>query len=89
LALYKPFQKMNTFKTINIEYLRVSRTIETVLVTRDNSDKVFFIYNYEGNSYRVFENHLSLIHFFQDKNESDFHFSSDNELDLFLSEVQI
>lgn len=80
---------MNTFKTINTDYLRASRTIETVLVTRDNSDKVFFIYNYEGNSYRVFENHLSLIHFLQDKSESDFHFSSEEELDLFLSEVKI
>lgn len=80
---------MNTFKTINTDYLRASRTIETVIVTRDNSDKVFFIYNYEGNSYRVFENHLSLIHFLQDKSESDFHFSSEEELDLFLSEVKI
>lgn len=89
LALYKSFQKMNTFKTINIEYLRASRTIETVLVAGNNLDKIYFIYNYEGNSYRVFENHLSLIHFFQDKSESDFHFSSEEELDLFLSEVKI
>ncbi|HTN68956.1 MAG TPA: hypothetical protein VLZ33_05790 [Dysgonamonadaceae bacterium] len=89
LALYKSFQKMNTFKTINTEYLRASRTIETVLVTRNDCDKLFFIYNYEGNSYRVFENHLSLIHFFQDKSESDFCFSSEEELDLFLSEVKI
>lgn len=80
---------MNTFKTINTEYLRPSRTIETVLIRRNNSGKVLFIYNYEGNSYRVFENHLSLIKFFQDKTESDFHFNSDNELDLFLSEVKI
>ncbi|HTO34860.1 MAG TPA: hypothetical protein VLZ72_01360 [Flavobacterium sp.] len=80
---------MNTFKTINTDYLRASRTIETVLVTRNDCDKLFFIYNYEGNSYRVFENHLSLIHFLQDKSESDFHFSSEEELDLFLSEVKI
>ncbi len=79
---------MNSIKTINTEYLRPSRTIDTVLVTRKDSNKVFFIYNYEGNSYRVFENHLNLIHFFQDKIESDFHFHSDNDLDLFLSGVK-
>ena len=80
---------MNTFKTINTDYLRASRTIESVLVIGNDCDKLFFIYNYEGNSYRVFENHLSLIHFFQDKSESNFHFSSEEELDLFLSEVRI
>lgn len=80
---------MNTLKTINTEYLRPSRTIETVLVTRNNSSKVFFIYNYEGNSYRVFDSHMSLINFFQDKFESDLHFSSDNSLTQFLSKVKI
>ena len=80
---------MNTFKTINTEYIRASRTLETILVTNGHSEKVFFIYNYEGNSYRVFENHLSLIGLFREKRESDFHFISDNELDLFLSQVKI
>ena len=80
---------MNTFKTINTEYLRPSRSIETILVTINNANKLFFVYNYEGNSYRVFENSLGLIGFFQEKNESDFHFSSDDELDQFLSKVKI
>jgi hypothetical protein len=80
---------MNTFITINTEYIRASRTIETVLVSKEKLIKTFFIYNYEGNSFRVFENHLSLIHFFQNKAESDFHFSSDIELDYFLETVEI
>lgn len=80
---------MNIFTTISTEYLRPSRTIETVLVSMGNFSKVFFVYNYEGNSFRLFESHLGLIHFFQGKNESDFHFSTENELDLFLSSVKI
>lgn len=58
---------MNYFSTINIEYLRPSRTIETALVSMGNLSKVFYVYNYEGNSFRLFENHLGLIQIFQDK----------------------
>ncbi|MFG6687224.1 hypothetical protein ACGK9U_11610 [Mariniflexile sp. HNIBRBA6329] len=80
---------MNNFQTINTDYLRASRTIETILVTKENSSKVFFIYNYEGSSFRVFETQLSLIHFFQNKTESNFHFNSEIELDHFLSKVKL
>ncbi len=79
---------MNTFQTISTEYIRASRTIEIVLVTNKSLEKVFFVYNYEGNSFRVFENHLNLLHFFQNNSESDFHFSSEIELDTFFSKVK-
>lgn len=80
---------MNTFSTIHTEYLRSSRTIEVILVSKKNSIKVFFVYNYEGTSFRLFERHLDLIHFFEDKSEGDFHFSTEKELDFFLSSVNI
>lgn len=80
---------MNTFQTINTEYLRASRTIEIVLVSKENLSKVFFIYNYEGNSYRLFVNHTNLINFFQNKTNSDFHFNTEMEVDNFLSKVKI
>lgn len=80
---------MNTFQTIETEYLRASRTIETVLVSKESLSKVFLIYNYQGNSFRVFESHLSLLHFFQNNSESDFHFSSEIELDAFFSKVKL
>ncbi|HLS29669.1 MAG TPA: hypothetical protein VK021_02310 [Flavobacteriaceae bacterium] len=80
---------MNAIQTINTEYLSPSRTIETILVSKNNLNKVFFVYNYEGNSFRVFENHLGLINFFQDKAVSDFHFETDGQLDDFLAAVNI
>lgn len=43
----------------------------------------------KGTHNRVFENHLDLINFFQDKAECNFHFSTESELDYFLSQVEI
>tara|TARA_B110000090_G_scaffold78424_1_gene89334 strand:+ start:247 stop:495 length:249 start_codon:yes stop_codon:yes gene_type:complete len=80
---------MNEFKTILTEYIRPSRTLETVIVSNKGLQNVFFIYNYEGNSFRVFKNQLNLIHFFQDKNESDFHFCTETGLDAFLSKIEL
>lgn len=80
---------MNTFQTINTDYIKASRTIETVLVSKENLGKLFFVYNYEGNSFRVFENHLGLINFFQNKAECNFHFNTEIKLDCFLSKVDI
>ena len=75
---------MNDFHCIDTSYLRPCRTIETVLVANKTADKTFFIYNHEGNSFRIFEDHLDLINFFQDKAEEDHHFSTEKELDHFL-----
>lgn len=80
---------MNAIQTINTAYLRPSRTIETILISKGNFSKVYYLYNYEGNSFRLFESHLGLLHFFQDKSESDFHFSSEAELDDFLVSVKL
>jgi hypothetical protein len=80
---------MNNFQTIETEYLRASRTIEAIIVSNNDSSKLFFIYNHEGNSYRVFQNLMNLANFFQDKAEADFNFSSEMELDCFFSEVKL
>lgn len=80
---------MNRIQTIDTEYLRASRTIEIVKVTNEKSSSDFFVYNYEGNSFRVFVNQLNLIKFFLNKSESDFHFDTENELDDFLYEIKL
>ncbi|MFB9053280.1 hypothetical protein ACFFVB_09335 [Formosa undariae] len=80
---------MNTYRAIKVEYLRASRTIETVLVTNGNLNEVFFIYNYEGVSFRVFKSHLDLINFFLNKSDSNFHFDTEDALDLFLTEEKL
>ncbi|TDU43750.1 hypothetical protein BXY82_1168 [Gelidibacter sediminis] len=89
VSFYKVIHLMNTFTTFQREYLRPSRTIETILVSKENLSQVYFIYNYEGNSFRVFKNHLDLILFFQDKTEGDFEFGTEEALDWFLAKVYI
>ncbi|MGB3607910.1 MAG: hypothetical protein WA775_06060 [Psychroserpens sp.] len=80
---------MNILKTISTEYLRASRTLETVLISDENISDVFFIYNYEGVSYRVFKTQWDLIDFFRDNTENYLHFKTENEVDDFLAEVKL
>ncbi|QXP80187.1 MULTISPECIES: hypothetical protein [Winogradskyella] len=80
---------MNEYKTIQTEYLRASRTIETVLVSNKNLSDLFFIYNYEGVSFRLFKNYIDLVNFFLNKSESNYHFDSEDAVDDFLTEVKL
>ena len=72
---------MNTIQTIATEYLRASRTIETVLVTNTTTNKLYYVYNYEGWFYRVFNNLVDLINFFDDAFEPAIWFEEFAELD--------
>ncbi len=85
----KYYQTMNTIQTISTEYLRASRTIETVLVTNTTTNKLFYIYNYEGWFYRVFNNLVDLINFFDDAFEPAIWFEEEAELDNYLLGVVI
>ncbi len=78
---------MNTFNVIDTDYLRSSRTVETILVSNSKTSQVFYVYNYEGYSFRVFETILSLVSFFQERKESHFHFDTETELDNFFYKV--
>ena len=81
---------MNTLSTTNtINYSRSSRTIETILVSNEMKTKFFYIYNYEGYSFRVFETKKEVSNFFNLNAESKFHFDSEVELDDYLMNVKI
>lgn len=81
---------MNTLFTTNtIYYTRASRTIETILVSNNIGTKPFYIYNYEGYSFRVFETKKEVSNFFNLNVESKFHFDTEVELDDYLMNVKI
>lgn len=80
---------MNTFLHSHTEYIRPSRTIETVHMSNDSRIKSFDIYNYEGYSFRLFEDILALILFFETGEEAATHFDSEEELDCFLETVSL
>jgi len=73
---------MNTINQGETHYLRASRTIGTVFI--NNTEKVVYVYNYEGNHFRLFTNLIDLIKFFQFGIEPKLDFSSELDLDDFL-----
>lgn len=76
---------MNNIRTLNTDYILSSKTLETVLVSNENFERIFFLYNYEGYSFRLFDSLLNLLNFFQDnETESDYYFETEEELDAFL-----
>jgi hypothetical protein len=77
---------MNFIKTLNTDFIRPSRTIETVLVSNPKLEKIFYVYNYEGYSFRLFNSLLCLINFFEANDCVSYrHFESEDELDIFLA----
>ena len=81
---------MNTLSTINaIYYTRFSRTIETILVSNGIEKMAFYVYNYEGYSFRVFETKKEVSNFFNHNVESELHLDSDEELEDYLMNVKI
>jgi hypothetical protein len=80
---------MNKFVSINIEYLCASRTIETVEVMNSGIRKLFYVYNYEGYSFRVFNNVLDLIRFFENISNDFLHFETDDELDSYFFKLNL
>ena len=56
---------MNTLNTIRTIYFgRASRTIDIILVTSQIDANYFYVYNYEGNSFRVFKTKKDVSNFF-------------------------
>jgi hypothetical protein len=80
---------MNNFKTLETDYLRSSRTIESVLVSNNQIEKLFFVYNFEGYYFRVFDTVLALINFFDKNIESHVSFDQETELDNFFLNVKL
>lgn len=81
---------MNIVQTLQtIYYSRASRTIETILVSSKIKSKHFYVYNYEGYSFRVFETKREVSDFFNLNIESKFHFDTEHSLDNYLSNIPI
>jgi hypothetical protein len=80
---------MNSITNIETEYIRASRTIETVLVSNSRIKNIFYVYNYEGYSFRVFKTVHSLIQFFEIGSDCFLHFNNEIELDNFFTNVDL
>ena len=75
---------MNSIKTIDTEYLRSDRTIDTILVKQGVLSKTLWVYNFEGIHFRVFERFLDVYYFLNYSFEAKYQFNSEKEIDDFL-----
>lgn len=80
---------MNSIKTIETEYLRSNRTIDTILVNQGVISKIFWIYNFEGIHFRVFEKLLEVHNFLNNSFEAKYSFNNEKELDDFLLNLHL
>ena len=80
---------MNNYQTIDVSYIRPSRTIETVLVKNITKERILYVYNFEGWHFRIFNNIIDIINFFDNKFEAEISFESDNELDNYLKNINL
>ena len=79
----------NKIKTIQTDYLKPSKTIETILISNSNKEKVVYLYNFEGNHFRLFFNVIDLMTFFDNKDVDNKEFVNENDLDNFLINIEI
>lgn len=75
---------MNKITPITTEYLTPSRSIEVLEVLKSGTTKLVFIYNYEGNHFRYFDNLIGLLQFFESGIEPSVAFETENEMIYYL-----
>ena len=75
---------MNIINQLEIKYIRSSKTIEKLELSDNNKKTTRYIYNYEGNHYRLFEDKDSLNAFFEYGNEPKLSFENEFDLDTYL-----
>ena len=78
---------MNNFKAIDVFYIRSNRTIEIILVSNEQKERVFFVYNYEGCYFRVFMDILDLLNFFDNVSDVEFVYDDEEKLDKYFETV--
>lgn len=77
----------NSLETIETYYIRPSRTIEVILLHNLNRKKLYYIYNYEGSHFLVFDDILPLISSFYNYYQPENEFEDERQLDLYLKNI--
>ena len=80
---------MNSFKAIDVVYLHPDKTIETILVSNSKTEKAFYVYNYQGWFFRVFDNLLDVANFFNDSFETKVFFEDERKLSDYFKRLKL
>ena len=75
---------MNNIRILKTIEIRASRTIEILLIYSKNWNSIFYIYNYEGIHYRLFNCKKEVRKFFNCEDASYLDFCDDESLDDYL-----
>lgn len=80
---------MNTLIQNNCEYIIPNKTVETISISSQDNELVVYIYNYKGQSFRLFKSKESFNGFWKGLNSEDLYFDSEMDLDDWLQNVAI
>jgi len=71
-------------KQIGCTYLSPNKTIEEIIITRNENRKTVYVYNFKGISFRLFLSIDNLNRFFKNGDEAEKHFLTEEKLDEYL-----
>ena len=80
---------MNNIVQMECEYLSPNRTVETLSITNNRKKKMLYIYNFQGNSFRLFKNKSQLNNFFRGIKSKYKNFDNEDKLDKALKSINI
>ena len=80
---------MNQAHQIICKYLSSNKTVETISISSQNNEILVYIYNFKGQSFRLFKSIESLHGFWKGLNNEDMHFENEIDLDYWLLNVSI
>jgi hypothetical protein len=80
---------INSFRTTEIYHLRPSRSIEVIFLENQGKFKCLYLYNHEGNHFRLFDSLIELIQFFEADLEAEYSFFTEDALDKYLEDFPI
>ncbi len=77
-------QNKNIINQLEVIYLRSSRTIEVLELSKSNKKKICYIYNYGGYHFRYFDNKKSIKEFLTCGYDDGISFYNEESLDHYL-----
>jgi hypothetical protein len=80
---------MNKIIQMGCEYLSPNRTVETISITNKRKNKMLYVYNFQGNSFRLFKNKGQLNNFFRGNKSKYKNFDNEDKLDKALKRIDI
>lgn len=80
---------MNDIRILKTIEIRVSRTLDILLISSKNGNIILYTYNYEGIHYRLFDSKKEVRNFFNCEYACFLEFEDDESLDNYLSNLRI